>query len=172
MMTGQAMKGRAGAVARRNRWAISFADLCLLLLGFFVLLQANSRNQKEIIEGVAQQFGAPVRQGESLLAAELFQPGEALLTPQGEARLKAVAARHGDRAFRLEIRSIGLDRSANRFDTWDLAAARLGAVARSLTQAGIGRDRLIIRGLDDEGGATVKGQQIILSPRPIGKTDE
>ena len=31
------MKARAG----RQRWALSFADLCLLLLGFFVLLQAK-----------------------------------------------------------------------------------------------------------------------------------
>ena len=29
------------SAVRTPRWALSFADLCLLLLGFFVLLQAQ-----------------------------------------------------------------------------------------------------------------------------------
>ncbi|MCC4232840.1 hypothetical protein LL253_09065 [Sphingobium soli] len=35
------MSARPLPLVRRNRWAISFADLLLLLLAFFVLLQAS-----------------------------------------------------------------------------------------------------------------------------------
>lgn len=45
------------AVARRNRWAVSFADLLLLLLAFFVLLQASGARRDVVLAGVAQQFG-------------------------------------------------------------------------------------------------------------------
>lgn len=35
------MSAPTTVAARRNRWAVSFADLLLLLLAFFVLLQAS-----------------------------------------------------------------------------------------------------------------------------------
>ena len=38
--------------AARSRWALSFADLSLLLLGFFVLLQANQASRDEAISGL------------------------------------------------------------------------------------------------------------------------
>jgi len=155
------------AFLRRGRWAISFADLCLLLLGFFVLLQASAGNRQEVVEGVAQQFGAPVGQTERLAAASLFQPGEAILTPAGEARMKALARQYAAGGAKVEIRSVGLDPAANRFDNWDLAAARVGSVARKLVQEGIARQRLVIRGLDqDQGTGGASGQTLILTARP------
>ena len=159
------MKAQAATFTRRSRWAISFADLALLLLGFFVLLHASDGRQQEIVNGVAQQFGAPVGHSDRMMAAQLFQPGEALLTSAGEARLAGLAKAYVAGRGMVEIRSVGLDRATNRFDGWDLAAARLGAVARALTQAGIARDRLVVRGLDQEETA-VGGQQIILSQKP------
>lgn len=158
------MKARALAHARRNRWALSFADLALLLLGFFVLLQASNGRQHEVVNGVAQEFGAPVAQADRLLASNLFQPGEALLTPAGEQALKAVAAHHRVAQGRIEIRSVGLDPSTNRFDSWDLAAARLGAVARGLAAHGIARERILIRGLDQQSESRA-GQQILIRAR-------
>ncbi|MPT49262.1 MAG: flagellar motor protein [Sphingobium sp.] len=161
---GQGAAAKGAALARRSRWAISFADLSLLLLGFFVLLQANSSRQQDIINGVAQQFGAPVGPSDRIAAAKLFQPGEALLTPEGQAQLTAVAHRYADGGQMVEIRSIGLDRGVHRFDGWDLAAARLGAVARALASAGIARERIIVRGLDQEDQGEA-GQTLILSAK-------
>ena len=159
------MKAQAAALTRRSRWAISFADLALLLLGFFVLLHASNGHQQEIVSGVAQQFGAPVGRSDSLAAAQLFQPGEALLNSAGEARLAALAKVYAKVKGNVEIRSVGLDPATNRFDSWDLAAARLGAVARALTQAGVARDRIVVRGLDQQEKSR-NGQQIILSQKP------
>jgi len=110
---------RAVAAGRRGRWALSFADLTLLLLGFFVLLQASNGRQQEIVGGLAQQFGAPANQSERLVARDLFQRGEALLTPAGEKRIRTAAQRFVTTDKRIEIRSIGLDRAASRFIVTD-----------------------------------------------------
>lgn len=155
------------ALSRRGRWAISFADLALLLLGFFVLLQASEGRRREVVQGVAQQFGARVPQSDRLAAAGLFQPGEAILTPAGEAQLAALTGRYRDGTMLVEIRSVGLDRATNRFDNWDLAAARVGSVARKLVAEGIARRRIVIRGLDQEDGAGTTGQTLILTLKPV-----
>lgn len=160
------MTASSAALTRRSRWAISFADLALLLLGFFVLLQASEGRRREVVEGVARQFGAPVAHSERLAAAQLFQPGEALLTPAGAARLAALAVPYRTGPDRVELRSVGLDRGTYRFDNWDLAAARVGAVARALVTNGIPRARIVIRGLDQEDGASRSGQTLILTRRP------
>lgn len=158
------MKVRVKALARRHRWALSFADLALLLLGFFVLLQASNGRQQEVMGGVAEQFGAPVARSEKLVARSLFQAGEALLTPAGEARISAIAKQFRSSRKTIEIRSVGLDSATYRFDNWDLAAARLGAVARALSHHGISRDRIVIRGLDQQSQSKA-GQQIIIRTR-------
>ncbi|WHO38286.1 flagellar motor protein MotB [Sphingobium sp. AP49] len=149
------------SAGRRNRWAVSFADLLLLLLGFFVLLQASGQKRDALLAEVSQQFGGrAMRQGIELRAAELFLPGEALLTPQGGARLATIAGQFARSSGKMEVRSSGMDRSHQRFDEWDLAAARLGAVARALKAAGISGDRLIIRGLDQADNMAGQGQLI------------
>ncbi|RYM09774.1 flagellar motor protein MotB [Sphingobium cupriresistens] len=146
-------------VARRNRWAVSFADLLLLLLAFFVLLQASGSRRDAMLSQVSQQFGGrAMRQGVELRAADLFVPGDALLSDAGRARLAIVAQRFAREPGGLEIRSDGSDRGRQRFDDWDLAAARLGAVARALRMNGIAQDRLLIRGLDQGDGRPGSGQ--------------
>lgn len=142
------MKARAIALARRNRWALSFADLSLLLLGFFILLHASNGRQQEVMSGVAQEFGAPVAKSERLVAKALFQPGEAMLSDAGKGAVAKIAKQYRGNGSAIEIRSVGLDQATNRFDNWDLAAARLGALARALKAEGITRDRIVIRGLD------------------------
>lgn len=156
----------APALARRGRWAISFADLCLLLLGFFVLLQAGAGNRQDIVEGVSRQFGGPTVRSDRLVAARLFQPGEAILTPAGALAVRDIARRHQGEGERVELRSTGLDPAANRFDNWDLAAARVGAVARKLVEEGVARQRIVIRGLDQEQGGGQSGQIVIVTLRP------
>lgn len=154
----------AHAAARRNRWAVSFADLLLLLLGFFVLLQASGGKRDAMLANVAQQFGGrTVRQAQELRADKLFVLGEALLTPAGRRRIGQVARGLRDQHIDTELDSFGFERSSGRFDQWDLAAARLGAVARALKEDGVPEERLKIRGLDqadDRGG----GQVIRIAP--------
>ncbi|MDF0540999.1 flagellar motor protein MotB [Sphingobium sp. H39-3-25] len=159
-------------VHRRARWATSFADLALLLLGFFVLLQASGSRSAQIISGVGAQFGArPMSGSRSISASTLFLPHEAMLTPAGQARISAIAADFRRSGGRVELASFGQDGAVGaRFDAWDLAAARLGAVARAFRAAGIAEDRLRIRGLDqmDDAstaqGDTSGGQVIRIAP--------
>ncbi|WP_313229051.1 flagellar motor protein MotB [Sphingobium yanoikuyae] len=164
-MTAPAIPSAATA-ARRNRWAVSFADLLMLLLGFFVLLQATGSQRRDaMLAEVSRQFGGrPVRTAIELRAAELFAPGEAMLTPQGQARLRAAVRPYMQDDRMIELRSQGQDRARQRFDDWDLAAARLGAVARALKAQGIGGDRLLIRGLDQADSADGQGQVIRIAP--------
>lgn len=153
---------------RRARWATSFADLALLLLGFFVLLQASGSRSSQIISGVGAQFGArPFAGSRSFAASSLFVPHEAMLTPAGQARIAAVAAGFARSDGIVEIASFGQDGATARFDAWDLAAARLGVVARALRTSGIAEDRLRIRGLDQaqaeltQEGGKARGGQVI-----------
>lgn len=154
----------AAASARRNRWAVSFADLLLLLLGFFVLLQAGGQRRDAMLAEVRQQFGGrQMKPAVELRADALFQPGEALLTDSGKARLAAAVRGMAISPGRVEVHSLGTDPAHQRFDQWDLAAARLGAVARALEAQGIARDRLVIRGLDQSDALSGKGQIIRFS---------
>lgn len=153
------------AHARRNRWAISFADLTLLLLAFFVLLQASGHRRDALLAGLSRQFGGPaMRAGVELRAAELFMPGEALLTAAGQARLAVVARQFAHAPGGLEVRSHGAESARRRFDDWDLAAARVGAVARALKAKGGMGGRLLIRGLDQGDGRAGEGQIIRIAP--------
>ncbi|MGD9812300.1 MAG: flagellar motor protein MotB [Sphingobium sp.] len=158
------MKARAAVLVRRSRWAVSFADLALLLLGFFVLLHASVGRQQEVVSGVAQQFGADVGTRDQMAASRLFQPGEAMLSQTGRADVAAFAARHAKGSAMLELRSVGLDKATNRFDSWDLAAARLGALARALVAGGVARDRIVIRGLDQQSESKA-GQVFVIRSR-------
>lgn len=153
----------AASQARRNRWAVSFADLLLLLLGFFILLQASGQKRDAMLAQVRQQFGGrAVAKDMELRAAELFLRDEALLSDQGRAAVARVAAGLRSSSGRIDISSLGTDPARRRFDPWDLAAARLGAVARELRAQGLADERLRIRGLDQMDGGTGKGQVICI----------
>jgi flagellar motor protein MotB len=131
------VKLRAG----RQRWALSFADLCLLLLGFFVLLQAKP-DSSHLSAGLRAAFGARAQAALEDKANAWFEPGEAVLTPQGHKILDdfARSARDGG----LIVSSRGTEPNAARFDGWELAAARTAAVARELGKAGIAQDKLAV----------------------------
>lgn len=155
----------APAQARRNRWAIGFADLLLLLLGFFVLLQASGNRSDAMLAGISRHFGGrPMQDAVELRAADLFVPGEALLTPGGRARLATVARRLSGGTGGVAVQSHGSDTARQRFDDWDLAAARLGAVARALKADGLGDRPIVIRGLDQSDGQDGQGQLIRIAP--------
>ncbi len=148
--------------ANRARWAISFADLCLLLLGFFVLLQANEATRDEALTGLGTYFGAIEAPLQADLSAQaLFEPGEALLSDEGKTALLRAAKPFASSTDIIQIQSLGIDKGEYRFDAWDLAAARLGAVARTLVAAGIPQQRLRIAGLAEQENGKAPGRQII-----------
>lgn len=105
-------------------WAVSFADLALLLLGCFVFLNAM---QAPDAPGAA----AGEAEGTRIAAAALFEPGEARLTPAGARALEGLARRG-----RLHIVSRGEGPAASRYDGFELAAARAAATGRALSRKG------------------------------------
>jgi len=146
------VKMRAG----RQRWALSFADLCLLLLGFFVLLQAKP-DANHLSAGLRAAFGARADAAIAQNANAWFEPGEAVLTPQGHKILGDFAKAAGD--TRLIVSSRGTEPKTARFDGWELAAARTAAVARELGKTGIAEDKIAVA-IDP---ATGGGQMIQIS---------
>lgn len=150
--------------ASRARWALSFADLSLLMLGFFVLLQANQGTRDEAIAELNSYFGGMQAPNQAdLPAAQLFAPGEALLSAAGRNRLLAAVRPFASGKSVIRIQSLGLAQGEHRFDAWDLSAARLGAIARALVAAGIAPDRVRIAGLAEPDGSPSKGQTIRLA---------
>jgi outer membrane protein OmpA-like peptidoglycan-associated protein len=125
-----------------GRWAVSFADLCLLMLGFLILAQAKPDKVK-LAAGMpdAPKAHAPVAAAQ-LIASRLFEPGEAVLTDVGRSQIAAFAARSGSGRIRLE--SFGADRATSRLDAWELSAARAASVARALVADGIAEDRILL----------------------------
>jgi len=140
--------------AQRSRWALSFADLCLLLLGFFVLLQAHRQTGGEhALAGINAYFGSGGRQSRidaDIPATELFVPEQAMLTTAGRARIIAIAREARISGSAIHISSRGTDAGTARFDGWDLASARVGAVARGFAQAELQPDRIRIAGPDSD----------------------
>lgn len=125
------------------------------------MLQASGGRRDDMIAAVNQQFGAQAPQPDiALRAAALFEPGEALLSAAGKRQLAEIAGRLAAQTGKVELRSRGTDPARQRFDQWDLAAARLGAVARALRAGGIVEGRLVLRGLDQAEATDAKGQII------------
>ena len=137
-----------------NRWALSFADLCLLLLGFFVLLQARP-DSAYLSAGVKAAFAGRAPATMEQPANAWFDTGEAVLKPAARARLHTFARGAGE----VTVASRGTEPRAARFDGWELAAARTAAVAREVQLAGVAEGRINL-GIDPGTGG---GQRIFLS---------
>lgn len=105
------------------RWAVSFADLGLLLLGCFIYLHVAS--------GPAARASAPTPAAQ-FAADPLFHSDEARLNEEGLARVSALA-RSGSR-YRLV--STGLPPANSRLDGFELASARAAVVARAMRDTG------------------------------------
>lgn len=150
---------------RRSRWALSFADLCLLLLGFFVLLHASARGKGDAVAQISGYFsGAPESAWTSLSATALFEPGEAMLTPKGRQAMAKIAAQVSERQEFIDVASVGQDRDGRRFDRWELASARLAATARALREAGVPEQRIRILGLQ-ENSSPLPAQHLLIRRR-------
>ena len=68
-----------------SRWAMSFADLCLVLLGFLLLLQAHRGDPAALNAGIRAAFGSSAPKTYDETATSLFEPGEAILLPNANA---------------------------------------------------------------------------------------
>ena len=156
---------RAAAAAARvvkraaPSWAVSFADLGLLLLGCFVMLHAIEAARPDA--AAVPLPATPVSQIETLDAAELFEPGEARLRFGAAEQLRGVAQRLP--AGSVELVSRGTGEGGSRLDRFELAAARAASVSRALQAAGIADQRLTLQVADSpEAG---RGQRIELRRR-------
>ncbi len=130
------------------RWAVSFADLILLLLGCFVLLHAMESARPKAAPTAEP---APPADRQELRAAALFEPGEARLTSDGEAALAAAARRWARRDVR--VVGSGAGEGSGRLDRFELAAARTAAVARALRDTPVSIE---LRDTPSPGGQTIE----------------
>ena len=150
-------------------WTTSFLDLCLVLLGFFVMLHAFEGHRAELVAGLKTSFGAgagPRIERHHLVPYRLFQPGEALFRPGAQAALVEIGRTAARTHARVSVESLGIDAATNRFDGWELAAARTAAVARAIRSGGLS-DRAIELAIPGATGAPVaRGQQIMIAVTP------
>ena len=124
------------------RWAVSMADLTLLLLGFAIMVHlAPARQPGALRAAPAASIAAPTALFDEA-AEPLFELGEARLTPRARARLNEVGEVSARTGEQLQVQSIGTGRGAARFDRWELSAARAAAVARALGVAGVAQDHI------------------------------
>ncbi|UVO51234.1 flagellar motor protein MotB [Sphingomonas sp. SUN019] len=138
----------------RPLWLITLADLALLLVGFFVLLQANQNlDKRALASGFRQGFGgaakdtAPEPQSESMPVAAAamldFAPGSATLPSTPDAIVAWAREAAKDPRVRLTVTGAS-DGSAADVDPDTgsaavLAADRARAVAAALAAVAPGR---------------------------------
>ena len=129
------------------RWAMSLADLALLLLGFFILLHASTIDKSRVADSIHAVFGDDAPRTTTRFeanAARLFEPGEARLTAPARDQLQAIGASAASSGQRVAIESRGKDAATSRFDAWELAAARVAAAARAIEEGGLAAHRIDI----------------------------
>lgn len=143
-------------------WLLSFIDLCLVLLGFFVMLHAMTGSKRELVKGLRDSFGshgsAPEIRRHHLVANALFQPGEALFRAGQFEALQKMGAEAAVKGAHVRIESFGTDPATNRFDGWELAAARTAAAARAVQSGGLAATAIEIA-IPGMTGASGKGRQ-------------
>lgn len=135
-----------GAVKREisQRWVLSFADLTLLLLAFFVMMQAQTADRTKLAASLRGAFGSTSGSGngdatkvQGFAAGRIFEAGEAILKPAERQRLLAIGAGAARDHARVIVASQGRDGQSARLDAWELSAARTTAVARAIRMGGV-----------------------------------
>ena len=127
-----------------------------MLLGCFVMLHAMEASRRG-----SPATGASGTAVGGYRAADLFQPGEAVLRPEARATLQLEGRRLAGHAVR--ILSTGTAEAGGRLDRFELSAARAAAVGRALQEGGV-RDRDVAIAIADSPGAATD-QRIAVSPR-------
>lgn len=136
----------------RPLWLVTLADLCLLLVGFFVFVQASQLDKQQLAAAIRKGFDAPPPAAEPITldraAVRGFAPGDATLPPMAHL---IDWAREAAADPRTTITVTGStdgtesDRDALTLSAPILAADRARAVAAALVRAGaVSRDRIAI----------------------------
>lgn len=153
--------------ANPQRWVLSFADLIMLLLAFFVLTQAQTNDRLKMAAGIRGAFGgnADTAAVAGFPAAGLFEPGEAILKTDARARFAKMGADARVHAARVVVSAQGRDAGSARLDSWELAAARTAAIGRAIRAGGVSDDMIEIaippmRGADPVGAQRISVRQI------------
>jgi len=129
-----------------QRWILSFADLTLLLLAFFVMMQAQMADRMKLTASLRGAFSGAGQAGgrggdgmriDGFAAGEIFEAGEAILKPAERRRLQAIGIEAARAGARVIVASQGRDGQSARLDAWELSAARTTAVARAIRMGGV-----------------------------------
>lgn len=125
-----------------QRWILSFADLTLLLLAFFVMMQAQMADRAKLSASIRNAFGGEGGGGDTAMVdgfdtGQIFEPGEAILKPAARSRLTTIGAGAARSGARVIVASQGRDGQSARLDAWELSAARTTAVARAIRMGGV-----------------------------------
>lgn len=134
----------------RSAWLITLADLALLLVGFFVLLQANRELDREtLLAGLRAGFGVedalPAPMAVAAARVEGFAEGSATADMSGA----ILWARDAARDPRTRIAITGSTRGARDADAATgsaaiLAADRARGAAAALVRSGVDPARILI----------------------------
>ncbi|MBA2932934.1 flagellar motor protein [Sphingomonas sp. CGMCC 1.13654] len=141
-----------------SRWAMSFADLCLVLLGFLLLVQAHRGDPAALNAGLRAAFGADAPKTYDETAATLFEPGEAILLPGARAHFRSIGHDAAGQGAIVHVESLGSDAAARRFDGWELAAARTAAISRAIAEGGLNTSKIDLS-IDGTGPASRQAGQ-------------
>lgn len=127
-----------------SRWAISFADLTMLLLAFFVMLQAQAHDRLKMVAGIRSAFGGAGKGDpiEGFVAAALFEHDQAILRAGQQDRFTHMGAQARKAGERITVTAQGRDPGSARLDSWELAAARTAAIARAIHRGGLPENRI------------------------------
>ena len=150
----------------QTRWLLSFADLVLLLLGFFVLLHAQRSNPDAVVSSISEAFAPgdrPLVIERTLVARDIFMPGEAVFRERPRTAMVALAQQWRSDGGPVSITSLGRDGDSTRFDGWELAAARAAALGRVLQEGGFPADSIEIVMPSVRGRAAVNGQHLLVT---------
>lgn len=148
----------------QSRWLLSFADLILLLLAFFVLLHAGRVNPDAVVVSISDAFAPDAHAAaveRRVLTGDIFMPGEAVLRPAARARFQRLARGWARQGGAVSITSTGRDADTARFDSWELAAARAAALGRAIREAGVEADAIEIV-IPSSRGRAGRGRQTLL----------
>lgn len=151
----------------RTRWVLSFADLCLLLLGFFVILHARQGDAVRLSASMRASFGgAPQTVRTDYRADAIFEPGEAVLKLSAARWLARLGAEAKAAKMGVLIVSDGIDPATARLDGWELAAARAAAAARAVRAGGLDESRLTLSIPAMGGAGHAAGQTLRITAAP------
>jgi flagellar motor protein MotB len=146
------------AISRGPLWLMTLADLALLLVGCFALLQATSRlgekDRTQIVAGLRSAFGGSELQMEEEASVAVginrvggFAPGSDQSSGDHAALIDWVRANMTDGRTLLDIIGHADGSAADRIDgsAVSLAARRAATVAAMIERSGaLPRDRLLI----------------------------